>query len=347
MEGGSIMPAASPHAPACIRSRRPRRPGRVAAAVALSTVVLVLAGCGSAEKVTTLGPEKPDLTVAVVPAAGPAGLYIAQTKGFFTAAGLHVTIKNVTSGSDAIADLIHGSVDVDQGQWTSDLGAEAAGMVQLHALAAGNAGAPGVEQLMVPPGSPIRSVKDLAGKTVAVNALNGLPQFLTGTVLAANGISPSQVHFVAVPFPAMGKALLAHRVDAAFMIEPFLTQAEDTTGLVTLFDLNDGPLPGLALTGYVTTQTWMARYPETAAAFTAALARGQRLAATSRPDVEKALATYTTISKQTAAVMATGTFPQSVTTAALVRVADLMVQQGGLKLPKALSAGRLAEEMTR
>jgi NitT/TauT family transport system substrate-binding protein len=90
----------------------------------------------------------------------------------------------------------------------------------------------------------------------------------------------------------------------------------------------------------------MSRYPKTAAAFTAALARGQRLAATSRPDVEKALARYTTISKQTAAVMATGTFPQSVTTAALVRVADLMVQEGGLKLPKGLSAGRLAEEMT-
>jgi NitT/TauT family transport system substrate-binding protein len=315
--------------------------------VALSTVVLVLAGCGSAEKVTTLGPEKPDLTVAVVPAAGPAGLYIAQMKGFFAAAGLHVTVKNVTSGRDAIADLIHGSVDVDQGQWTSDLGAEAAGVVKLHALAAGNAGAPGVEQLMVPPGSPIGSVKDLAGKTVAVNALDGLPQFLTDSVLAANGISPAQVHFVAVPFPAMGQALLAHRVDAAFMIEPFVSQAEDSAGLVTLFDLNDGPLPGLALTGYVTTQAWMARYPKTAAAFTAALARGQRLAATSRPDVEKALARYTTISKQTAAVMATGTFPQSVTTAALVRVADLMVQQGGLKLPKALSAGRLAEEMTR
>jgi NitT/TauT family transport system substrate-binding protein len=233
----------------------------VAAALAVSVTVAVLAGCGSAEKVTTLGVEKPDLTVAVVPAAGPAGLYIAQMNGFFTAAGLHVTIKNVTTGSDAIAGLIHGSVDVDQGQWTSDLGAEAAGVVKLHALAAGNAGAPGVEQLMVPPDSPLRSVKDLAGKAIAVNALDGLPQFLTDSVLAANGISPSQVRFMAVPFPGMGKALLAHRVDAAFMIEPFVAQAEDSAGLVTLFDLNDGPLPGLALTGYVATQAWMTRYP--------------------------------------------------------------------------------------
>jgi NitT/TauT family transport system substrate-binding protein len=272
-------PAAPLPAPDPLHHHR-RRVRRPATALALSVTVAVLAACGSAEKVTTLGPEKPDLTVAVVPAAGPAGLYIAQMKGFFTQAGLHVTIKNLTSGSDAIADLVHGSVDVDQGQWTSDLGAEAAGVVKLHALAAGNAGAPGVEQLMVPPGSPIRSVKDLAGATIAVNALNGLPQFLTASILTANGITPSSVHFVAVPFPAMGKALLAHRVDAAFMIEPFVTQAEDSAGLVTLFDLNDGPLPGLALTGYVTTQAWMTKYPTTAAAFTAALARGQRLAAT-------------------------------------------------------------------
>lgn len=337
------MPTAAPHAAApSVRNLIRRAVGALSAAA----LVAAAAACGSAEKVTTLGPEKPDLTVAVVPAAGPAGLYIAQMKGFFAAAGLHVTIKPVTSGSDAIADLVHGSVDVDQGQWTSDLGAEAAGVVKLHALAAGNAGAPGVEQLMVAPGSPLHSVKDLGGKTIAVNALDGLPQFLTDSILTANGISPSAVHFVAVPFPAMGKALLAHQVDAAFMIEPFVTQAEDTTGLVTLFDLNDGPLPGLALTGYVTTQAWMARYPDTAAAFTAALARGQRVAATSRPDVEKALATYTTISKQTAAIMATGTFPQTVTTAALIRVGDLIQHEHGFKPGVSVNVTALAREMT-
>jgi NitT/TauT family transport system substrate-binding protein len=135
-------------------------------------------------------------------------------------------------------------------------------------------------------------------------------------------------------------------VDAAFMIEPFVTQAEDSTGLVTLFDLNDGPLPGLALTGYVTTQTWMTKYPKTAVAFTAALARGQQLAATSRTDVEKALARYTTISKQTAAVMATGTFPQTVTTAALVRVGDLIQQEHGFRPGLRVNVPALAREMT-
>ena len=106
--------------------------------------------------------ERPDLTVAAVPAAGATGLYIAAQDGYFTAAGLHVKIVPIASGSDALADLINGSVDVVEGQWTSDIAAEAAGIAKLHALAAGNTGAPGVEEVTVAPGSPISTVKQLA-----------------------------------------------------------------------------------------------------------------------------------------------------------------------------------------
>jgi hypothetical protein len=51
------------------------------------------------------------------------------------------------------------------------------------------------------------------------------------------------------------------------------------------------------------------------------------IAATSRPAVEKALTGYATISRQTAATMATGSFPLSVSAMALGRVADLMQDQ--------------------
>src|SRR5579875_428052 len=135
-----------------------------------------LGACGSTHAgASTSRIEKPDLTVAVVPASGAAGVYVAQMDGFFAQAGLHVRIVPVTSGSDVLADLVRGSVDIDQGQWTSDLAAQAAGVVRLHAVAPGNAGGPGVEQLGVLPGSGIRGIRQLAGKTIAVNALQGLP----------------------------------------------------------------------------------------------------------------------------------------------------------------------------
>ena len=335
-------PAAPPYGPV-------KRPActiglRVLTAVAVTAAAGTLAACGSSKASTSSSAvEKPDLTVAVVPASGAAGLYIAAQDGYFTAAGLHVKIVPVASGGDVLANLVNGSVDVDEGQWTSDIDAQVAG-IKLHALAAGNAGGPGVQEVTVPPGSGIRTVKQLAGKTIAVNALAGLTVLLIDTVLAANGMSPSQVHYVVVPFPAMAAALAARRVDAAFLIEPYLTQAETSSGGVPLVDLDQGATQNFPLTGYVATQAWMSKYPRTAAAFTRALHKGQQIAATSRPAVEKALTANTTISKQTAAIMATGSFPLSVTAVALGRVADLMQEQHALN-PR-LNVTALAREMT-
>ena len=93
-------PAASPHLPV-IRFRR-----LLAAVCAVVGLVVPAAGCGSAAPATAGGPERPDLIVAAVPAAGAAGLYIAAQDGYFTAGGLHVKIVPVASGSDALADLI-------------------------------------------------------------------------------------------------------------------------------------------------------------------------------------------------------------------------------------------------
>ena len=101
-------------------------------------------------------------------------------------------------------------------------------------------------------------------------------------VLAENGISPPRVHFTAIPFPAMGAALAGRRVDAAFLTEPYLTQAETSDGAQPLLDLDQGATQNFPVTGYLVTQAWMNRYPHTAAAFSRALARGQAMAAISR-----------------------------------------------------------------
>ena len=336
------VPAAFPHGPVTSARILPRR---VTAALAVTAAAGTLAACGSStvSNGTSSAVEKPDLTVAVVPASGAAGLYIAAQDGYFAAAGLHVEIVPVASGGDVLASLVNGSIDVDEGQSTSDIDAQVAG-IKLHALAAGNAGGPGVQEVTVPPGSGIRTVRQLAGKTITVDALAGLTVLLIDTVLAANGISTSQVHFVVIPFPVMAAALAAHRVDAAFMIEPYLTQAETSSGDVPLFDIDQGATQNFPLTGYVVTQAWMARYPRTAAAFTAALHEGQQIAATSRPAVEKALIKNTTIGKQTAAIMATGSFPLSVTAVALGRVGDLMQEEHALK--PSVNVTALAREMT-
>jgi NitT/TauT family transport system substrate-binding protein len=143
--------------------------------------------------------------------------------------------------------------------------------------------------VLTPAGSPITSISGLRGKTIAVNALKGLAELLTANVLASHGVPVSSVRFVAVPFPAMGAALSAHRVDAAFMTDPFLSAAEIGHGVAPAFDIDQGAAQDFPIAGYVVTRTWASRYPRTAAAFTAALTRGQQAAATSQAAVEEAM----------------------------------------------------------
>ena len=100
------IPAAPLHAPAP-SAKNPIH--RILATLTLITAVITAAACGSSRASTSGGSsavEKPDLTVAVVPAISAAGLYIAQQRGYFTAAGLHVKIVPVASGVDAIPNLV-------------------------------------------------------------------------------------------------------------------------------------------------------------------------------------------------------------------------------------------------
>ena len=74
-----------------------------------------------------------------------------------------------------------------------------------------------------------------------------------------------------------------------------------------------------------------------------ALERGQQVAATDRAAVEHALIPALHISKTTAAVMALGAFPLSVSAVAVQRVADL-TQSNGL-LAKSVNTGTLVKEL--
>ena len=309
-----------------------RWPGtRLVAVSAAILAVLAGAGCGSrAAAAGAAAPEKRDLVIAAVPTASSAGLYVAQREGFFRNAGLNVKIVSVGSGADVTAGLLNGSVDVLNGAYAGLIEAEVHGAGRFHILSDGYADAPGVDEIVVVPGSGITSATQLAGRTVAVNALNSVAALLVSSALESQGVPPPKVHLVAIPFPAMPSALRAHRVDAAYLAEPYLSQAEVQNGGEGLIDVNTGATQDFPIDGYVATVDWCRRYPRTAAAVAQAIDRGQALADTSRPLVERVLHAYTSISTQTAAIMALGDFPTTVDLTHLQRVPDLMQSFGQL-----------------
>src|ERR1039458_7570384 len=193
----------------------------------------------SAPATAPVAPTDSDIVVAAVPATGATGLYIAEDQGFFSKAGLHVTIDSTFSAASTVTGLLKGNIDVTLGQWTTALSLEAEGN-PLRALAAGNAGGPGLEELVTSRGSPITTVSRLKGTTIAVNVPNGLSQAMAEGLLAANRSEERQVQWKVLPFQAMGEAVAQGHVAAAFMVEPYTSEAEERYGVTTLADPDQG-----------------------------------------------------------------------------------------------------------
>jgi NitT/TauT family transport system substrate-binding protein len=205
------------------------------------------------------------------------------------------------------------------------------GTLKLKIIADAAAVAPGFMQLLVLPDSPIRKVSDLAGRTVAVNILNNIQSLTFNEILKANNVDPATVKYRAVQFPLMDKALANHDVDAVHTAEPFGTVFQQKLKARMVIDGGAAPNAGLPVSGYVTTDDFVTKYPKTAAAFQRAIQKAQALAAGDRKQVEKVLPGYAKVDAQTATTLSLPTYPPAVDPAALQRLSDLMLQQGLLK----------------
>jgi NitT/TauT family transport system substrate-binding protein len=272
------------------------------------------------------------IVVGSLPVLDTAGLQVAIKEGFFKQAGLNVTVKTVTQSTSAIPDLLHGSIDViGGGNYVSFLEAQAHGTFPVEFLAPAVDCTPDSYGVVAMPSSGIIKAANLAGKTIAVNLTQNVQTLTTNAVLKADGVDASSVHYVQVPFPDMVSALKAGRVSAVSVVEPFLSAALAAGGkLVT--STCTGPTANFPLSGYITTQTWAQQHAAAARAFQQALEKGNAYA-NAHPDVVRSVIPgYTTITANEAASLPLGTYPDTLTAAALQSVATLM-KDGGLSTP--------------
>jgi NitT/TauT family transport system substrate-binding protein len=308
------------------------RIGVAAMAIALAAAV---AGCsgspGSSSRANS--PERPTIVVGAVPAVDTAGLYIAQQRGYFAAEGLRVKIEPIVSSELAISRQLAGVYDITFGGYVSYIQADAGQRAGLHIIAEGTTMGPGEQGLLTMPGSRFTTLAGLRRASVALNVVNNVGTILVGSALAQVGLSPSDVKFVQIPFPDMAAALRNHRVDAAWMPEPFVSSTEEQLGALDISDLDSGAVTGFPLVGYAATRAWERRYPRTEAAFLRALAKGQQVADTDRIAVERAMEGSLGVPPQVAAVMALPRYILGgVDRARMQRVADAMRRFGMLKV---------------
>ncbi len=170
-------------------------------------------------------------TVRVVgpPNDGYKAVFYGVKSGIFKKYGLDVQTSMVASGAAAAAALSGGGADV---AYTNILT-----LIQAHThnvpmvfVASGNLQVPGTSQTktIVAIDSPIKSGKDLVGKTLGSASLRDINAAATLAWIDKTGGDSKTIKVVEVPASAGAAFLEEHRADAITMNEPAVSQAVAT-----------------------------------------------------------------------------------------------------------------------
>ena len=235
----------------------------------------------------------PVLRLACFPTDSYGEAYYAQEMGFFKEHGISVDFVVNNAGAVALAALAGNGVDIGVANPVSIAQAYAKG-IPVSIFAGGGlytASSPAT-LLVVPKNSPLRTPKDLEGKTIGLPGLGDQLQAATMIWLQKNGADPAKVKFVEVnPPPVMLGALAQGRIDAATPPEPILTQS-----LVSDARIFGDPFAGVAprffIGVWVARTDWLKANPDVARRFADAIYEAARWANTHHDESAAILAKY-------------------------------------------------------
>jgi NitT/TauT family transport system substrate-binding protein len=326
---------------------------RYCLAAAIPVVALAACSNGSSSVATGPAPEMRNIIIDAVPTADATGLYIAKDNGYFTQQGLNVTIVPINGGEYGMGDLQTGKAQLVEGNYVSFILAQIAGKfaapnpknpaetepskpIDMRMIADSSQMQTGNQALYALPNSKYKTVADLAKDhaSVAINSANNIAQVLLGSLFAADGLKLNNIHQQVQPaFPLTPGLLAAHKFDAAWLPEPFGTEAEQEYGAVQLADFDQGSLQNFPIGTVVGSSQWVQSNPNTVAAFLRAYQEGQQVADTDRAAVEQALVAHTGVTQEIAATMTLDTYPLVMDVPVMQRVADAMYEFGVITKP--------------
>jgi NitT/TauT family transport system substrate-binding protein len=208
-------------------------------------VTVALAACGSSGGAVVSGSSSPaaglkaaaglkPFDVAVVPTLAVEPLYLAVQRGYFKKAGLDVQISTVDSGPALLTGVINGTyqagyIALFPALIAASKGAHLKMLLSSDAIlpppGANNQTYGAQSALIVPKGSPIKNYRDLAGKTVATNALTSLTTLAVKIAIAKQGGNPNAMKVISLPFNDAIQEVARGQVDAAIVLAPFSTEA--------------------------------------------------------------------------------------------------------------------------
>lgn len=278
---------------------------RITFSMAIAVLLMIVSACGgSGEAKQENSNGQTDVTVGVIPIVDTAPLYLGEEKGFFKDAGINLDIKTTTGGAAAVPGVVSGDFDFAFGNVVSLMVAADQGLglkfVTNGASATGEA--TDFSAVVVPSDSPITSPRDLVGTTVGVNNLKNIGDTTIRHAIEKDGGDPTDVEFVEVAFPDAPAAVAKKQVDAAWVLEPFLSQVLAEGGRVVSWNYLEMS-PNLDIAGYFTTDEFIAANEDLTKNFTAAMNKSLEYAQEHPDEVRAIVGTYTEIDSATRAKM--------------------------------------------
>ena len=270
-----------------MRSVQSRRSGK-RIGIAAILVGLSLACFGGAASGSQSAPLA-TITVNTLPIANALPMDLGIQKGFFAAQGIDIKKVVLQSGNDIVLALANSSGDVGYIGYVPGMIGRTQGIPISFVAASeveGTSEADNWQNIMVKGSSSIRTPADLAGKTIAVNALKGVGEVVIKAALQKVGVDPNSVKLLAMPFPTMRTALANGQVDAVWTPEPFMSQILGDGGRIVMAP---GPVLGKYFPngGYAARTDWIKKNPGLAAKFRAAINQSLTYAQT-HPDEVRA-----------------------------------------------------------
>lgn len=306
--------------------------GKLAAATVACALSLTACGDGGGGSGSASSGGRERITVAALPLADVAALYLARDHGLFTKEGLDVRIQPVQQSIQALPALKNGQVDVIAGaNYVTFLQADEKGTLDTRIVSEGIRVAPHMMDLLVPKDSPVKSAADLKGRTVAVNILNNIQSLTLDAILDARGLGHPVYRQIA--FPQMGPALQRHQVDAVHAVEPFDSAIRDQVHARVLLDGGSSPVSSLPISGYLSTGKYTEGHAKAVAAFQRAIRAASKTAAEDPDAVRAELLKYTEVTPAQAKSMALPAYATGTDVARLRELTALMSKHGLLKKP--------------
>jgi NitT/TauT family transport system substrate-binding protein len=279
------------------------------------------------------GLEKSNITVSIMPTTDLGPFWLAQDGGYFKAEGLDVKSVIAASGQASMTKSISGEADIALSTYTPFFVAKSQGAADIQLVADGSSVNAKSNAIVTVPNSPVKTVADLAGKRIAITAKNTASDLLTKSVMKDHGVDSTNVKWTMIPLPNIAAALQQGQVDAAYLPEPFITQAAKNVGATPVIDINTGASQDFPLTGYGATKKWVQANPKTLAAFQRAMQKATRDALNDRSKVEPLLVKYAKIDEDTAKLLTIPGYGSVLDARRMQRVPDLLLQLGAITSP--------------